>query len=92
MVSKILTAFIACAVMAGTVHAQSGSGASNGGTPTSPAPVGTSPTVPQPAPSTPSSGSSVNPPPAPSTPGAPSAGQPGVGSDTTRQAPPASIR
>ncbi|TAJ85381.1 MAG: hypothetical protein EPO10_13745 [Reyranella sp.] len=92
MVSKTLIAIAACVVIAGTVHAQSGPGASNGGTSTSPAPAGTSPTVPPSASSTPSSSSAINPSPTPSTPGAPSAGQPGVGSDTTRQAPPAGAR
>ncbi len=93
MVRKILIAILACGVVAGTVHAQSGGpGASNGGMSTAPAPVGTSPTVPPPTPAAPPGSSVVNPAPAPSTLGAPSSGQPGVGSDTTRQAPPPGIR
>ena len=92
MIRQTLIALAACATFAGTVHAQSGPGASSGGMSTSPAPAGTSPTVPPSTPAAPPAGSTVNPPPAPAAPGAPSAGQPGVGSDTTRQAPPAGNR
>ncbi len=47
MVRKTLIAILACGAIAGTVHAQSGGpGASSGGMSTSPAPAGTSPTVP----------------------------------------------
>ena len=91
MVRKTLIALFACSAIAGTVHAQSvGPGASSGGMSTSPAPAGTSPTVPTTPPASPPAASPVSP--APSTPGAPSAGQPGVGSDTNRQAPPAGTR
>lgn len=93
MVRKTFFAILACGVIAGTLHAQSGGpGASSGGMSTSPAPAGTSPTVPPATPAAPSDSSTVNPSPVPSTPGAPSSGQPGIGSDTTRQAPPPGTR